>query len=131
MSQKLVRFLPIAIFAIVATLSLTGVVHAQSTNDYEDLQLRLATGDENAFLGVLTSIINFILFAGGVIAFLFVLYGGFTYLTAGGDPNAAGKGRTMIVNAIIGIVIIFLSYTLVRFVIGRTETRQSGSEVRF
>jgi hypothetical protein len=131
MTRNLVRYLPLSLFALVAVFGAVQPAFAQSVNDYNGLQLQLALGGDNAFLRVLTGIINFILLAGGIIAFLFVLYGGFTYLTAGGDAAAAGKGRTMIVNAIIGVIIIFLSYSLVRFVVSRVGDTGNQNDTNF
>lgn len=39
------------------------------------------------------------------LAFFFVLYGGFQYLTSSGNPEQASKGRSTIFNALIGVVI--------------------------
>lgn len=53
----------------------------------------------------------------GAIAVLFVVYGGFQYLTAQGNDEQAEKGKTTLVNAMMGIVIIILSYALVAVVV--------------
>lgn len=39
------------------------------------------------------------------LAFIFILYGGFQYLTSSGNPEQAAKGRSTIFNAIIGVII--------------------------
>lgn len=39
------------------------------------------------------------------LALFFVMYGGFQYLTSSGNPDQASKGRSTILNAIIGLVI--------------------------
>jgi len=54
---------------------------------------------------VLASVINWVLYAGGFVAIIFLIYGGILYITAGGDAEKATAGRTAIVNA-IGKVII-------------------------
>lgn len=46
----------------------------------------------------------------GVVAFFYLVYSGFVYLTAGGSPDAAKKGSQGIMNAIIGLVIIALAW---------------------
>ncbi len=74
----------------------------------------------NGLFGALTSVLNFLLFIAGLLAFFYVIYGGFVYLTSGGDPAKASTGTKMITNAIVGIIIIFLSLALVRFVANRT-----------
>lgn len=79
---------------------------------------RYGTGFGEIFQRVL----DLFLLVSGVAAFFFIIYGGFVYLTAGGDAAKATQGRTYIVNAIIGVVIIFASYALARFIIGFTRT---------
>jgi len=62
--------------------------------------------------------INLILLIAGILAVIYLIYAGVLYITAGGDTGKADKGRTGIVNAIIGLVIISAAYLLVRFVGG-------------
>lgn len=50
------------------------------------------------------------------IAVLFVIIGGFWYVTSAGNEETAEKGRNTVVNAVIGIVIIILSYVIVNVV---------------
>ena len=60
-----------------------------------------------------------ILLLGGVLAFLFIIWGGFKYMTAQGDPKAIGSARGTIVSAIIGLVLlasVFAILFLVEFV---------------
>jgi len=52
----------------------------------------------------------------GVGAFAFIFYGGIRYITSAGDPKAADEGKRMIIGAIIGLVIVFISYALVLLV---------------
>lgn len=70
--------------------------------------------------GSVASIFRLILNWAMTIAFLaaviYLIYGGFQYISSAGNQDRATKGRTTIVNAIIGIVIIILSYTIVQIV---------------
>lgn len=52
----------------------------------------------------------------GLFLFLYLLWGGFDYLTSMGDPKKAEAGKNKITNAIIGFVIIFASYWIVQLV---------------
>lgn len=58
--------------------------------------------------------VNFLLSIIAVISVLFVVIGGFRYVTSNGNEVAASKGRATITNAIIGLVIAMLSYTIIR-----------------
>ncbi len=70
--------------------------------------------------GSVASIFRLILNWAMTIAFLaaviYLIYGGFQYISSAGNTDKATKGRATIVNAIIGIVIIVLSYTIVQIV---------------
>ena len=52
---------------------------------------------------------------------IMIIYGGFTIVTASGDPEKAGKGKQILTYAIIGLAIALLAKvipSIVRFVIG-------------
>lgn len=61
-----------------------------------------------AFLGIV-----------GIIALVIFLYGGFLWLTAGGNSSKIEEGRNMFVWAVLGLVVIFSSYAIVSFVFDR------------
>ena len=58
-------------------------------------------------------IINIMLAIAGVIAVLFLIIGGFWYITSAGNEETAEKGKGTVINAIIGIVIVIMSYVIV------------------
>lgn len=63
-----------------------------------------------------TTIINYFLGLLGLIAVGFLIYAGILMVTAGGNDEQVTKARKIIMYAVIGIVIILLSYTIVTFV---------------
>ncbi len=77
-----------------------------------------ATGGTGDFKALLLTIINYFLGFLGVLAVLMVIYGGVLYITASGDPQKAGKGQKIIMYAVIGIIIILLSFALINTVLG-------------
>lgn len=62
-------------------------------------------------------IIDIALGIAGAIAVLFVIVGGFQYMTAGGSDDQVKKGKATIFNALIGIVLIVLAYAIVNVVV--------------
>jgi hypothetical protein len=48
----------------------------------------------------------------GVIAFLYLLWGGIQWITAGGDKDALEKARRKLINALIGLAIVFSAYAI-------------------
>lgn len=61
-------------------------------------------------------IITIMLMIAGGIAVIYLIYGGILYITAGGDAEKAQAGKTAMINAIIGVAIIILSYIIVAWV---------------
>lgn len=67
---------------------------------------------------VLRNVVTWVLFLAGAIAIVYLIYGGILYITAGGDAEKATKGRTAVVNAVIGVIIIMLALVIVQWVMG-------------
>lgn len=61
-------------------------------------------------------IINIALGLAGLIAVLFLLIGGFRYITSAGNEEVAEQAKKIIINAVIGIVVIILSFVIVRVI---------------
>lgn len=79
--------------------------------------------DLNQIIGnLIGAVIGFL----GVVLFLYLLYGGFLWMTAGGDTNQVKTATTTIRNAIIGLVIIALSYAIATFIIQNLGTAVSS-----
>lgn len=66
--------------------------------------------------GLIRTVINWLLGIAFGIAVLFLIIGGFWYITSAGNEETAEKGKNTAINAIIGIVIIILSYVIVNVV---------------
>ncbi len=63
---------------------------------------------------ILTKFLPFLFPLVGLLLFVYLLFGGFSYLTSGGDPKGMEKAQGQITNAIVGFVIVFLAYWLVQ-----------------
>ncbi len=61
-------------------------------------------------------IIDILLTISGVIAVLFILIGGFWYITSAGNEEQAEKGKKALINAIIGLVVVILSFVIISVV---------------
>ena len=74
------------------------------TRDVRDV----ISGIIKAFLGIL-----------GILAVLLVLYGGFKWMTAGGNDEKVGEAKKLIASGIIGLVIILSAYAITNFVLSQ------------
>lgn len=66
---------------------------------------------------LLGKIIKSILGIAGSLALVMFIYGGASWMLSGGNQEQVAKGKNIIIWATIGIVIIFTSYALVKFVL--------------
>ena len=66
--------------------------------------------------GLVTTIISWFLWIAGILAFVYLVYSGILYISAAGNPDQAKKGQQGIINAVIGIIIITLAYTVLLIV---------------
>ena len=83
--------------------------------------------DLNSFIRFVINVALSLVFG---IAVLMLIIGGFLYMTAGGNTEQAQKGQKTVVNALIGIVIVVLSYVVVAAVsnfLARAGTSSSAT----
>jgi hypothetical protein len=112
------------IFSKVSTalaLATVGAANAFAQADFGQAapdRIATATGGTGDFKSLLLSIINYFLGFLGVLAVLMIIYGGVLYMTASGEQQKADKGKKIIMYAIIGIIIILLSFALINTVLG-------------
>ena len=52
----------------------------------------------------------------GVLFLILMIYAGLMWMTAGGNEQTVDKSKTLIINAIIGLVIVLAAYGLTSFV---------------
>ena len=89
---------------------------------YENLgifttETKLPGGQNAGLVDIVISIINIILTFLAILFVILIIYGGFTYMTAGGSSEKTKKAIGIIRDAVIGVIIIALSYAIVNFVI--------------
>ncbi len=65
---------------------------------------------------ILLAIFEILLRVGGMVAFFFIIYGGFQYLTSQGEPDKAKAARTTIVNALVGLVLAMMASVIVNLI---------------
>lgn len=68
------------------------------------------------------AVINVLTGLFGAVFFGLILYGGFQYLFSQGEKDMVKKARATIVNAIIGLLIVSISYAVANFVLQALAT---------
>lgn len=106
---------------LLAVPFLAGAQSAVSTGlQSSQLQGIFGTGGLNGASSVsdlIARVIEILLMFGGVIAVVFVVIGGYWYVTSAGNEEQAEKGRKTLLNAIIGVVLIVLSYVIINVIV--------------
>lgn len=68
--------------------------------------------------GLLKTGINMLSIVAGVIAVVMIMIAGLKFITSQGDSGKISSARTTVIYAIIGLVIVALSQTIVFFIVG-------------
>ena len=95
-------------------VNLIGKAYAISASDITPI-INPITGVSD-LKSMAANIVIMILWVVGFLAVIYLIYGGVLYITAGGDAEKATKGRTALINAVIGIVIVLLALVIVGYV---------------
>ncbi len=66
---------------------------------------------------IIISIINVALSFVGLIFLIMIIYSGFQWMTSGGNEEVVGKAKKRIINSVIGIAIILLSWIIANTII--------------
>ena len=61
---------------------------------------------------IITNIIQIFLGFIGIILVSLIIFGGFKYMTAGGDDDKVRKAKSLIKQALIGVIIIICAYAI-------------------
>lgn len=69
------------------------------------------------FVGMIVLASKFILGASGVVALAIIIYGGFLWILSGGDSQKVEKGKGALTGAVIGVIIILVSWVLINFLL--------------
>lgn len=72
--------------------------------------------DWGCVLQVLQNLIQFAVSFGVILMVFWIAYAGFSLMVSGGSAEARSQGKTRIMNAVVGIVVIFAAWLVVDFV---------------
>lgn len=79
----------------------------QTGNDCNDKPV------DNAF----ATVVKILSIVTGVVAVIAIIYGGFKYITSGGDANKVGAAKNTVLYALVGLAVAGLAQILVHLVI--------------
>lgn len=77
----------------------------------------ITVGGDGSFATIIVYIITRILLPlTGLVSLIFIIIGGFRYITSAGNDEAAESGKKMVTNAVIGMIIVIVSYVIITVV---------------
>ena len=62
-------------------------------------------------------IVNLVSIVVGAISIIMIIYGGFRYITSGGDSGRVGSAKNTLIYAVIGLIVVALAQLIVNFVL--------------
>lgn len=71
------------------------------------------------------SLINTLSIVVGAVAVLMIIFGGFKFVTSGGDSDGTKKARNTIIYAAVGLVVVLLAQSIVYFVFTKANELQA------
>lgn len=80
------------------------------------LNEEVETNSLKGFMQVALAVSKWILGIVGSISLLMFIYGGVIFLISGGSSQRVEQGKQIIIGSVIGLIIVFASYTIIRFV---------------
>jgi hypothetical protein len=102
----------------ISVLSIAPVAYAQLGLDPGINPVASATNNETDLKSMILTVVNYALGFLGLIAVIMIIYGGVTYVTSAGSDEAIKNAKKIIMYALIGLIIILLSFVLVNAVLG-------------
>jgi type IV secretory pathway VirB2 component (pilin) len=132
------RWLLLGVSTLLGCLLLTFTAQAQVQIIDDDTCTTLGincptgtTGEEIAsgVSDIILNVLNILLGLLALIAVIVIIYAGVKYILSGGDEDRAKDAKRIILYAIIGLVIIGLSATVVNFVINTFFSSSDGGVV--
>lgn len=72
---------------------------------------------------IITTVVNIFSAIVGIVSVIMIIYGGFKYITSGGDSSKVTEAKNTIIYAVIGLVVVALAQFIVQFVLDRVTTQ--------
>lgn len=108
---------PVAVYADNINDSLCSGVN-QATNGTSSTTGCTTAGNPNDSLkSIASKIVNLLSVIVGIVSVIMIIYGGFKYITSGGDSGNVSGAKNTLVYAIVGLIIVALAQFIVHYVL--------------
>jgi len=69
---------------------------------------------------MIANIISYLLIFSGVVAVIMIIFSGIKLISSSGDPKQVAEARKILIYAVLGLMLIFLSFAIVAFIANTT-----------
>jgi len=122
--RKILTIAIVSVIGLVSVLCFVNLVMALEVGvEPVEEEIELGGGDIRVMIA---RIINVALGLLGIVALLLILYGGFLWMTAGGEAERVEKAKKVLINAVIGLAIILTSFAISQFVLNSLIEATTG-----
>lgn len=111
--KKIVTSLVATSVAMQASLA-SAAIDFETTEGSVDAGLKGTTNNVTQDIENIVAVLVGFLY---LLAVLYAMWGGFNILTAGGDEEKVKKGKTILIQGGLGLLVIFLASSIVRWII--------------
>jgi TRAP-type C4-dicarboxylate transport system permease small subunit len=102
-----------ALSTVGATAISYGTAFAVQGNTKLEQPTTLSTLRDMSAEQIILQIITYALGIAGLVAVIFLIMGGFQYITAQGNEDQTKKATGTLLNAVVGLIIIFAAFAIV------------------
>lgn len=122
------------VFSMSAPVLVPAAVYADSISDSLCQGTNEAAGNGSSTTGctaqnpndslksVASKIVNLLSIVVGIVAVVMIIWGGFKYITSGGDSSNVSGAKNTLVYAIVGLIIVALAQFIVHYVLSTASS---------
>ena len=120
-------------FSAISVASLPTNVSAQAANSVVKKGITTATTAdmENKSIagegGLISILINFLLWAVGILSVAMIIFSGFRYITSTGDAAKTKSAQTALTYSIVGLIVAVFAWAIVNIVLDRIGVKTSSN----
>ncbi|HVA11402.1 MAG TPA: pilin [Candidatus Dormibacteraeota bacterium] len=105
-----------------------GVNNAANSSNRTDCGTA-GTGSTTDLSSIASKIVSIFSIVVGIIAVIMIIYGGFRYITSGGDSGKVGNAKNSLIYALVGLIIVALAQLIVHYVLNTASSAAGSSGI--
>jgi hypothetical protein len=116
-TKKIIKQTLIVLGLMVGAIALLNVIPVASAALITPGDVPTDVPHEGSLRTLALKIVNYFLTFLGIVAVMMIIFGGVTYVTAAGKQESIDNAKKIILYALLGIIIILLSFAIVNTVL--------------